>query len=392
MPLWLFLPETYAPVLLARRAAAMRKEAALALAQSTTLSVDSPAPPLHAAPAILAPHDLERRDFAHVASVVLTRPLRMLFGELIVATTCGYLSLVYAIFYMTFQSFVLIFRDRYGLSLGVVGLCFLPIGLGAVLALPILWAYEDWYKRNAALARAAAAAAAAAGESERGVATYRAWILREEIRRLPTAVLGGPLFVVSLFWVGWTARAGSGVHFAVPMLAGIPFGTGFLLVFQGMLNYLTDAYGVFSASAHAAASTTRSLLAALLPLATAPMFAQLGIAGACSLLGGVSVFVGLVPWLFIAKGERIRAGSQFCLELKRIREEEDAQREGRMREKERVRMLAAGSVDTAVGFGTVARNVSVATGRLDLAVKDRGPVSPSSPLSPESLMSTKTLG
>lgn len=79
---------------------------------------------------------------------------------------------------------------------------------------------------------------------------------------------------------------------------------------------LLDAYEIFAASANAAASCCRSLLATVLPLAATPMFRRLTIPGACSLLGGLSLLMCVIPFLFIWKGEKIRAGSKFCNALR----------------------------------------------------------------------------
>ncbi|RYP70901.1 hypothetical protein DL771_005151 [Monosporascus sp. 5C6A] len=270
----IFLPETYAPVLLTQRAAKIRKA--------------DPNAKVYAAA------ELEPRNFKQLATVVLTRPLRMLMTELIVAATCLYLALVYAIFYMSFQAYSIIFQDVYGLSPGVTGLCFLPIGGGALFTLPIFFAYDHFVAR----ARSRNAA----------------WAQREEARRVPLAFLAGPLFVLSLFWLGWSAKPN--VSFVVPMLAGLPFGMGFQLIFMSLLNYLTDAYDIFAASANAAASSCRSVFAVVLPLATTRIFAQLGISGACSLLGGLSALMCVIPFIFFWKGERLRAGSKFCMALR----------------------------------------------------------------------------
>lgn len=274
-----FLPETYGPILLARRAKRMRQQ-----------DPDSRA---------VAPRDLEETDMAQLLTVVLTRPLRMIFSEPIVSATCSYLALVYTIFYMSFQAFPIIFSELYGLSPGVTGLCYLPIGAGALLSLPVFWSWDS------ILARA--------------VARGAPWTKREEYRRLPLALLGGPTFVVSLFWLGFSAREGT--SFVAPMLSGIPFGLGFMLIFMAMLNYLTDAYDIFAASANAAASCCRSLLAVILPLATPYMYADLGISGACSLLGGLSAGMCVIPFIFIWKGPSIRARSKFCIALQERREE-----------------------------------------------------------------------
>ncbi len=193
MILLIFLPETYGPVLLLRRAEKIRKAEPDAR--------------------VLAPHELEKKSFKEVATVVLTRPLRMIAFEPIVSATCAYLALVYAIFYMSFQAFPLIFEGVYGLSPGVCGLTYLAIGVGGLLALPFFWFYDDF------LARA----------RERD----EPWTHKEEYNRLPLACVAGPMFVIALFWLAWTARPS--ISFVVPMLAGLPFGFGFVAIFMGLL-------------------------------------------------------------------------------------------------------------------------------------------------------------
>ena len=81
--------------------------------------------------------------------------------------------------------------------------------------------------------------------------------------RLPLACAGGPLVVAACFWLGRTAR--SDVPWAVPVLAMVPFGICFLLLFMDLLNYLVDVCKTFAASAIAAAGTTRSVCGAALP-------------------------------------------------------------------------------------------------------------------------------
>ncbi|KAK2053579.1 major facilitator superfamily transporter [Colletotrichum caudatum] len=270
----ILLPETYGPILLTRRARKMRK--------------------LDPSANVVAPRELERTDFKQLATVVLTRPIRMLISEPIVSCTCAYLALVYTIFYMSFQAFPIIFQKLYGLSPGVSGLAYLPIGGGSIIAVPV---FIGWEQRHLRAQRDGSK-----------------WAKQEELRRLPLACVGGPLFFISLFWLGWSSR--EDISFIVPMLAGIPFGAGFMLIFIALLNYLTDAYEIFAASANAAASGSRSLLAVVLPLATTRMFNELGIAGACSLLGGLSAVMCVIPFIFIWKGEQIRAGSRFCIALR----------------------------------------------------------------------------
>lgn len=85
-----------------------------------------------------------------------------------------------------------------------------------------------------------------------------------EYRRLPIAYLGGVVYCSSLFLQAWTARGD--IHWIVPMLAGVPFGFGFCIIFTAFLNYLADAYEIYAASAMAATSMCRSMLGAAFPL------------------------------------------------------------------------------------------------------------------------------
>ncbi|KAH7342469.1 major facilitator superfamily domain-containing protein [Rhexocercosporidium sp. MPI-PUGE-AT-0058] len=275
-----WLPETYGPILLARRAAHLRE---------TTGN-----------PNIFAPIELEKKGWKQMATVTLTRPLRMLFFELIVLATCLYLSLAYGIFYMYFEAYPIIFQDIYGQSLGVSGLMFLPIAGGTVAAIAAFLWYDSFLRK--------------------AQAQNKPWTQKEESKRLPLACVGGPMYVVALFWMGWTAN--KDIHWAVPMLAGIPFGMGYVLIFMALLNYLTDAYEIFAASAMAAASCSRSLAGAVLPFAATPMYRRLGVAWASSLLGFVSLGMCVIPFLFLWKGDRIRAGSRFCIYLKEKKEKE----------------------------------------------------------------------
>ena len=104
------------------------------------------------------------------------------------------------------------------------------------------------------------------------------------------------------------------------MLAGLPFGIGFVLIFMALLNYLTDAYELFAASAMAATSCCRSVFGALLPLAGAPMYNSLGVPWTSTLLGFLSLAMTIIPFAFIRYGDRIRANSKFCQELRERKE------------------------------------------------------------------------
>lgn len=162
-----------------------------------------------------APQTRQKGDRRKYIKTVLLRPLHMLIFEPIVTASSAYLALVYGIFYMSFQAYPIIFQNIYKMSPGICGLAYLPIGAGCLLFLPVFWLYDnyllhlervgnEWYLKN-----------------------------REGCRRLPLACLGGPLFAASLFWLGWSAS--ERIPFAAPMLAGVPFGFGFICIFIALL-------------------------------------------------------------------------------------------------------------------------------------------------------------
>jgi len=286
LPFLIVMPESYLPVLMSRKAARMRKE---------TGNEN-----------IIAQSDLQKKSWRYVLTVIMTRPYRMLFQEMIVASVCLYAFLTYAIFYMYFEAYPIIFQGPtsvYHFSAGLTGLTFLPIGIGACMCAPIFIGWDSYLAR-----------ARKAGEK---------WSRKEEYRRLPLACVGGPLYVISLFWIGWSAR--SDVHWIVPVLSGITFGMAFLLIFMALLNYLSDAYMTFAASAQGIASTCRSIGGSVLPLSTKQMYSSLGIGWACSLLAFLALAVSVIPFIFIRYGETIRARSKFCQELRKMREEDEKQ-------------------------------------------------------------------
>jgi len=266
----LVLPETFGPVLLERRAKALRK--------STGNSQ------------IFAPIDQEKKELKHILTVTLTRPLRMICFEPIVTATSVYLAFVYGIFFMCFEAYPIVYQGIYRMSPGVAGLMFLPFLGGALLATGMFMQYDTFW-RTAQIQK-------------------KSWTQREEARRLPLACIGGPFVVISLFWFGWTSR--EGISFVVPMLSGFPFGIGFVLLFIALINYLADAYRIYAASALAAASCLRSLMAAVLPFATDPLYGNLGVAWASSLLAFLSLGMCAISFLFLWQGHRLRAASKFC--------------------------------------------------------------------------------
>lgn len=128
---------------------------------------------------------------------------------------------------------------------------------------------------------------------------------------MPLAMIGGILFPVTMFWFAWSGNFNA-VHWVVPTLAGAFLCTAIVLIFVSYLNYLTDTYLLYAASAIAGNTVCRSALGAVAPLFTAQMFDVLGVGGAGSLIGGVACLLAPIPFLFYRYGRRIRNRSKFA--------------------------------------------------------------------------------
>ncbi|CAM1507203.1 Fc.00g068440.m01.CDS01 [Cosmosporella sp. VM-42] len=286
VPLMVMLPETYAPVLCRQREHRERKYNKRAGSLG----------------------GLHTSGGSHIKSeelwVIFARPMIMLVREPIVLFTSLYLALVYSILYLYFQAYPIVFKGIYGMSNGVAGLAFFPIVGGSTIALLAFFWYSSYH--------------------ERAMLADSPWAKAEEYRRLPLACGGAPAIVIALFWLGWSSK--ESIHPVVPMLSGLWFGVGYLLIFIAMINYLTDAYRQFSASANAAAGTVRSISAVCLPLATTPMYKSLGVAWASSLLGFISLLMAGIPFVFVIYGHSIRSRSPFCQKVMEMAKSTDSSR------------------------------------------------------------------
>lgn len=93
-----------------------------------------------------------------------------------------------------------------------------------------------------------------------------------------------------------------------PSIIGIALtGLGFTTIFQAALNYLVDTFTRFSASAVAANTFLRSMLAGAFPLFVIPMYHGLGVDWGTTVFGCIAAVLIPVPFLFFIWGQKIRA-------------------------------------------------------------------------------------
>jgi DHA1 family multidrug resistance protein-like MFS transporter len=236
---------------------------------------------------VKAPAEAADRKLNAIFKVALTRPWKILVDP-ISFLVAVYLSVVYALLYMLFTIYPIVFQQKRGWNSGVGELPLIGTVVGAVIGGGIIFAVS-------------------ARDRKRRLAGYQG---RPE-DRLPVAMFGGCLFAITMFWFAWSAEYNS-VHWIVPTLAGTFLATSIMLIFVAYLNYLTDTYLMYTASAMAANTICRSACGAAAPLYTQSMFDALGVAGGGSLIGGVAVLLAPIPFIFYRYGEPIRKRSKFA--------------------------------------------------------------------------------
>ncbi|KAK8243820.1 major facilitator superfamily domain-containing protein [Phyllosticta capitalensis] len=261
---WLLAILTYAPVLVGRKTARLRKETGnpnLRNALDEGLS--------------------HKERFA----LAVVRPTKMLFCSPIVAIMSLYTAVIYGTLYLLFTTITFVFEDIYKFSSSMVGLAYLGVGIGMLLGLPIAGKGTDLILQR---------------RKAEGVE------LKPEHRLDNRLVLPGACAVpVGLFIYGWTTKYH--VHWIVPLIGTAFLGFGMILCTLCITTYLVDAFVLYSASAMAANTLLRSLFGALLPLGGLDMYDALGLGWGNSLIAFVALALIPVPVLFRKHGERIRS-------------------------------------------------------------------------------------
>jgi uncharacterized membrane protein YsdA (DUF1294 family) len=236
---------------------------------------------------VKAPVEITDRTLAGMFRVSLTRPWKILVDPISFAVAV-YLAVVYALLYMLFTIYPIVFQQRRGWNSGVGELPLLGTAIGAVIGGAIIFANTARDKKKAQ-------------SGHKGVPEDR----------LPVAMLGGVMFPITMFWFAWSGEYNS-VHWIVPTLAGVFLSTSILLIFVAYLNYLTDTYLMYAASALAANTVVRSAAGAAAPLFTQYMFDALGVGGGGSLIAGVACLLAPIPFVFYKYGGPIRERSKFA--------------------------------------------------------------------------------
>jgi MFS family permease len=212
----LFMPETYAPYILRRRAAKLSKETG----KSYISKLDAGLPP---------------KTLGSTLSTAFTRPIVMAIWEPISTAMALYAAVVYGILYLIFAAFPIVFIQERHWSQGVSGLAYVGIMIGQILGVPFYVVLEMKYRKKIA----------------------RPGVVSTPEMRLEPGMWAAIMIPVSLFWFAWTTY--TSVHWAVGLVGTIFFGLGNVLIFISITNYIIDTYSLYAATAAATNSIVRAL-------------------------------------------------------------------------------------------------------------------------------------
>ncbi|KAL4866585.1 hypothetical protein BDV12DRAFT_199062 [Aspergillus spectabilis] len=265
----LSVPETYAPVLLRKRANTL--SSITGNCYRSTLDIAR-----------------GNKSIQSQFQAVFLRPWVLLLREPIVLLLAFYAAVIYGTLYMLFAAFPIVYEEQRGWNPGVGGLPFLGVMVGTLLgSLYTLYDNKRYIKVE---------------EKCNGHAPPEA--------RLPPCMVSAITIPIGLFWFAWTNSPS--IHWMASVAALVPFGFGLILIYLGIVNYLIDSYTSFAASALAGMSILRYLFGAVFPLFTTYMYDGLGVHWASSLPAFISVLCMPLPFLFYRYGPAVRAHCKYA--------------------------------------------------------------------------------
>lgn len=273
------LPETYAPVLLERRA--RRLAAITGRAYVSSMAT--------------AGRRTGEGGLGARLAATLSRPFALAAREPIISLLALYQAVVFGILYLTFTAFPIIYTDVRGWPAEQSGLSFAGVLAGILLSVAFaLWDNARYVRLLEALPRGGGGAPP------------------PEVRLLSCGV-GGVCIVAGLFW--FAATAAPRVPWPVNVAAGVPFGLGVVLVTIGSTNYIVDSYVVYAASALTVCICGRAVCGAVFPLFVRGLFASVGVWWGLSIPALMSLVCLPVPWVFYCYGPQIRARGKYAMRV-----------------------------------------------------------------------------
>ncbi|KAK4053477.1 hypothetical protein OIV83_001644 [Microbotryomycetes sp. JL201] len=211
-----------------------------------------------------------------------------LCGEPFVLYANVYSAVTYAVFYLFFASFPLVYEQQvHHFNTGVGQLPYIGFLVTGVLS---YIAYVVYQRRHI-------------------IPRLEDPSFRQE-HRLELGIAAGIFIPVSLLIFGWTARPQ--VHWFWPIFGAALYTPGIYLVSQTLVLYTLAVYPSHASSILAGQTFFRSVLASIFPLIGPYYYRALGLGGGCSLLAGVSIILVALLWVMYKWGDSLRRRSNWA--------------------------------------------------------------------------------
>ena len=232
------------------------------------------------------------RTLTTVLKVAIARPFVLLGTQPIIQVLSLYMAYLFGVMYLAITSLPTLWTDIYRESISVGSLNYISLGIGYLIGMQSTARLNDAiYKRLKYKS-----------DDKLGQPEFR----------LPLMVPGGILLPLGLLLYGWSAQAH--LHWIMPNIGIAIFGMGVKIGTQCTQSYAVDAYTLYAASASAAGTFLRSLFAFSFPLFAPYMYASLGYGWGNSLLALVAVVLGIpAPLLLWRYGPWLRARSPYAV-------------------------------------------------------------------------------
>lgn len=223
----------------------------------------------------------------------LWRPIEVIIFEPVVLLINVYIGLVYSVMYLWFDAFPIVFLDTNGFTLVEMGVAYMCILVGILVAasiyVPLI--YHKFTKRLLD------------GKE----------VLPEVF--IPIAIVGSVLMPIGVFIFGWTTARD--LHWIGPLIGAAVFAAGGFLIFQTLFNYLSMSFWRYIASVFAGNDLFRSVMAGAFPLFGRPLYlnlktARFPVGWGSSVIGFLCVAMIGIPVLFYLNGPKLRARSKYA--------------------------------------------------------------------------------
>lgn len=221
------------------------------------------------------------------------RPFEIMAFEPVVLLINIYLGFIYAVMYLWFEAFPIVFLQVYNFTLVEMGTAYLSLVFGAFLG--VLLYYPVVNKR------------------------FTQRILKGDFPPpevfLPICIAGAVLMPIALVIISWTATPS--VHWIAPLIGATLFVIGAFIVFQTLFNYLGMSFYRYLASVFAGNAFFRSMCGGAFPLFGQSMFDNLStnkypVAWGMMILMFITILMVLIPVLFYINGPKLRARSKYA--------------------------------------------------------------------------------